>query len=103
MSDILKDIQKELPKVISSANFEGANIVLYTNDTDFFKDNNGLIKELVNKFKKRIELRADSKLLKSQEETEKIIKEMIPKDAGLTEILFDNQRSIMVLETKKMN
>jgi len=101
MSDILKDIQKELPRVITSANFEGANIVLYTEDIEFFKDNDGKIKELVNKFKKRIELRGDKLLLKTQEETEKIIKETIPEDAGLTEILFDAQRSIVVIEAKR--
>ncbi|MDD5193748.1 MAG: KH domain-containing protein, partial [Candidatus Nanoarchaeia archaeon] len=101
MADILKDIQKELPKVISSANFEGANIVLYTDDIEFFKDNEGKIKELVNKFKKRIELRADEKLLKSEEETEKIIKETVPKDAEVTAILFDQQRSIVVIEAKR--
>jgi len=101
MPDILRDIQKELPKVITSANFEGANIVLYTNDIEFFKDNQGKIKEAVNKFKKRIELRADSKLLKTQEETEKIIKKIIPEDAGLNNILFDPQRSIVVIEAKR--
>lgn len=101
MPDILKDIQKDLPKIISSANFEGANIVLYTDGVDFFRDNGGKIKELVNKFKKRIELRADSELLKSQEETEKTIREIIPKDAGLTNILFDPQRSIVVIEAKR--
>ena len=101
MADILKDVQKELPKVIKSASFEGANIVLYTDDIDFFSDNQGQIKELVNKFKKRIELRADTKLLKPQEETEKIIKNCIPQDAELTEILFDVQRSIVVIEVKR--
>ncbi|MBT3691381.1 beta-CASP ribonuclease aCPSF1 [Candidatus Woesearchaeota archaeon] len=101
MADILKDIQKDLPKVISSANFEGANIVLYTDDLDFFKDNGGKIKELVNKFKKRIELRADSKLIKSQEEVEEIIKEIVPEDAGLGELLFDTQRSVLVIEAKR--
>ena len=101
MSDILKDIQKELPKVINSATFEGANIVLYTDDLDFFKDNEGKIKDLVNKFKKRIELRADPKLLKLPEETERIIKEIVPEDAGLTEVLFDPQRSIVVIEAKR--
>ena len=101
MSDILKDIQKELPKVITSANFEGANIVLYTEDMDFFRDNEGKIKELVNQFKKRIELRADPKILKTQEETEKIIKEIVPSDAGLTDLLFDPQRSIVVIEAKR--
>lgn len=101
MSDILKDIQKELPRVITSANFEGANIVLYTEDIEFFTDNDGKIKELVNKFKKRIELRADKLLLKTHEETERIIKETIPEDAGLTEILFDVQRGIVVIEAKR--
>jgi KH/beta-lactamase-domain protein len=101
MPDILKDIQKDLPKVITSANFEGANIVIYTEDMDFFKDNQGKIKEVVNKFKKRVELRADPKLLKTQEETEKIIKKTIPDDAGLSEILFDPQRSIVVIEAKR--
>ena len=100
-TDILKDIQKELPKNITSANFEGANIVLYTDDIDFFRDNDGKIKELVNQVKKRIELRADPLLLKTQEETEKIVKEIIPQDAGLTEILFDPQRSIVVIEAKR--
>jgi len=101
MPDILKDIQKELPKIISSANFEGANLVFYTDDMDFFKDNQGKIKELVNKFKKRIELRADPKLLKEQEETEKIINETIPEDSGLTSVLFDPHRSIVVIEAKR--
>jgi KH/beta-lactamase-domain protein len=102
MSDILKDIQSELPKgIITSANFEAANIVVYTDDIGFFKDNRGKIKELVNKFKKRIELRADEKLLKSEDETRKIIKEIIPEEAEVTEILFDLQRSIVVIEAKK--
>jgi uncharacterized protein len=100
-TDILKDIQKDLQGFIDSANFEGANIVIYTNDIEFFRDNQGKIRELVNKYKKRIELRADSKLLKTQEETEEIINEIVPKDAGLTEILFDPQRSIVVIEAKR--
>ena len=101
MADILRDIQKELPKVISSANFEGANIVLYTSDLAFFKDNDGKIKELVNKFKKRIELRIDPELLLSQEETASIIKEVVPEEAGLDNIFFDSERSVIVLEAKR--
>jgi uncharacterized protein len=101
MADILKDIQKELPKVISSANFEGANIVLYTNDIEFFKNNLGKIKELVNKFKKRIELRCDPEFVKDKEETEKIIRSLIPEEAGLENIFFDSQRSVLVIEAKR--
>nr|MCK4929951.1 beta-CASP ribonuclease aCPSF1 [Nanoarchaeota archaeon] len=98
MSEIIDEILKHLPKgKVSDAVFEGANIVLYTKDKNFFFENREMIREIVNKFKKRIELRADSSLLKTHEETENIIKETIPKDAGLTEILFDPQRSIVVI------
>jgi uncharacterized protein len=102
MSDILKDIQKELPKsVVSSANFEGANIVLYTDSPNFFLEGESSVKEVVNKIKKRIELRSDPKLLLSKENTEQNIRDIIPKEADITSILFDPQRSIVVIEAKK--
>ena len=101
MADILKDIQKDLPKVISSANFEAANIVLYTEDKDFFIENGNSIRELVNKYKKRIELRAEQTMLLSTKETEKIIKELVPEDSGINDILFDIQRSVLVIEAKR--
>ena len=60
MVDITKEILKNLPeKSISDVAFEGANIVLYTKDKDFFLDNNGLIKRIVDDIKKRVELRPD--------------------------------------------
>ena len=50
MSEILKEILKDLPEgKISDASFEGANIVLYTKDANFFNDDKGIIKEIVNK------------------------------------------------------
>ncbi len=101
MADILKNILNELPKTISNAVFEGANIVLYTEDRDFFLTGEKKIKEIVNKIKKRVELRADKKILESQEKTEKIIKETVPKEAEITNIIFDIQRSVIIIEAKK--
>ncbi len=101
MTDILKSIQENLPKCISSANFEGANIVLYTDDAEFFKKGENKIKEVVNKIKKRIELRADNKILMDKEEAEKEIRKIISKEAEITNIIFDIQRSIVIIEAKK--
>jgi len=101
MADILKNILDELPKCISNAVFEGANIVIYTDDRDFFLTGEGKIKEIVNKIKKRIELRADEKILETQEKTDEIIREIIPKEAEITNIIFDVQRSIVVIQAKK--
>ncbi|MFA5953565.1 MAG: beta-CASP ribonuclease aCPSF1 [Candidatus Pacearchaeota archaeon] len=101
MVDILKSIIDRLHGKVKEANFEGANIVLYTLDEDFFKTGEGKIKELVNDFKKRIELRADSKILLSEEKTQKKIRELIPEEAEITEIIFEPNRSIVTIEAKR--
>ena len=55
MGDIIKEMMQELPaNKISDAGFEGANIMFYTKDPDFFFDNGGAIRNLVSKFKKRV-------------------------------------------------
>lgn len=101
MTDILKLITDKLHGKISEANFEGANIVLYTENEKFFLDGEPKIKEIVNEIKKRIELRADPKILISQEVAEKKIRELVPKEAEITNILFEYYRGIVIIEAKK--
>ncbi|MBI2110338.1 MBL fold metallo-hydrolase [Candidatus Woesearchaeota archaeon] len=103
MIQIVEEILGKLPKdaKISEATFEGANIVLYTKNKDFFLNNNGIIREIVNEIKKRVELRPDPSLLLDMEESEAIIKSLIPKEAGVENILFDHQRSIVIIESEK--
>lgn len=101
MADILKSILEDLPKAITDAIFEGANIVLYTDDKEFFKTGERRIKDVVDKVKKRIELRADQKILASEDETEKTIRALVPEEAEITNIIFDVQRSIVIIEAKK--
>ena len=101
MVDILKNIKEELPKVISDASFEGANIVIYTNDKEFFKNGDSQVKDVVNKIKKRVELRADKSILAPEEETDKTIRAIVPAEAEITNIIFDVQRSVVVIEAKK--
>ncbi len=99
--DILKSIKEKLPGEIKDAMFEGANIVLYTENEKFFKEGEGRIKEIVDEIKKRVELRADQKILMPQDKTDKKIKEIVPSEAEITNIIFDVQRSIVVIEAKK--
>jgi len=99
--DILKNITSRLSEDITDANFEGANIVLYTGDANFFRNGEPKIKEIVNDIKKRVELRADPKILPDQEETKEKIKEIVPEEAEITEIHFDYQRSLVIVEAKK--
>ena len=102
MSKIIKEILKNLPEEkISDAGFEAANIVLYTKDKNFFLNNEGLIKKIVDDIKKRVELRPDPAITMEQAKAEEEIKKIIPETAGLGNILFDPQRSQVVIETEK--
>ncbi len=101
-NEIIREILKNLPSdKISEANFEAANIVLYTKDKDFFLDNNGLIKKVVDNIKKRVELRPDPSITMDMEKAEAEIKKIIPEEAGADQILFDPQRSRVVIEAEK--
>ncbi|MFH1211554.1 MAG: beta-CASP ribonuclease aCPSF1 [Candidatus Woesearchaeota archaeon] len=101
-SEIIQEILKDLPSnKISEACFEGANIVLYTKDINFFLDDNGIIREIVNKIKKRIELRPDPAVCLSQKEAEKEIRAIVGEEAGIENIFFDPERSMVTVEVNK--
>ena len=102
MGNIIKEILEHLPKgKITFAGFEGAKIVLYTKDKNFYKNDKGSVKKAVNEFKKRIELRADPSITRDAEDTKKFIKENLPEESGISNILFDPQRSIVTIEVEK--
>ena len=101
--DILGQVKEGLPNVaqISDVLYEGANIVLYTKNQDFFLDSKDVIRNIVNKVKKRVELRMDPSMLVPPEDTQEIINKIVPKEAGLGEAWFDYKRSIAFIEAEK--
>lgn len=102
MAEIIKEILKFLPnEKVSDASFEGANIVLYTKDKGFFLDNEGMIKQVVNEFKKRVELRPDPEIALEPEKAEKEIRKILPEEAGVAQVLFDEKRSLVIIEAEK--
>jgi KH/beta-lactamase-domain protein len=101
--ELFSEIEKKLPKnaMISDTVFEGANVVLYTKNRDFFRTGDDIIKDIVNHLKKRVKLRADESLLLAPEKTEEFIKKLIPPEAELTNIWFETKRSIVVVEAER--
>ncbi|MFT4304182.1 MAG: beta-CASP ribonuclease aCPSF1 [Candidatus Woesearchaeota archaeon] len=102
MGDILKEILSQLPanKICNSV-FEGANIVLYTKDQNFFINNDGTIKKVVDDIKKRVELRPDPSICMEQEKAEQMIRKIIPDEGEIGNIIFDPQRSTVIIEAEK--
>lgn len=100
VNEIIKEILKEIPEgKISDAVFEGANIVLYTKDREYAIEGVPYMKEVVDKFKKRIELRPDPSVCIAVKNAERIISEIIPSDAKPDQIIFDAQRSVVIIES----
>ncbi len=102
MTKIIKEIMKYVPEQkINEACFEGANIVLYSKHKDFVLEPGTCVKEAVDAIKKRVELRPDPSLTMDLEAAEKEIRSLIPEEAGLQQIIFDPQRSRVIIEAEK--
>ncbi|MBU0757332.1 MAG: beta-CASP ribonuclease aCPSF1 [Nanoarchaeota archaeon] len=102
MIEILEEIMKDLPKEkVSDICFEAANIVVYTKDREFFFNNEGTIKAIVNKIKKRVELRPDPAICIDQEKATEIINRIVTDEAQIDNIIFDPMRSIVIIEAEK--
>src|SRR3989338_7083259 len=100
---IIEEVLKALPSDanIAEAVFEGSNIVLYTKNKEFFLDSKDYIRKIVDDIKKRVELRADPSIVVDIEETKKIIEKILPPEAGKPNVIFDPQRSRVIIEAEK--
>ncbi len=100
---VIESILEELPKnaEITEALYEGSEVILYTESKEFFKNSTDLIKKIVNKVKKRIEVRADPSIVLNEEKTLEIVKELIPKDAGVKDVYFEPEFAKIVIHAEK--
>ncbi|MCL4376578.1 beta-CASP ribonuclease aCPSF1 [Candidatus Parvarchaeota archaeon] len=101
------DIKKEITEfiadksLIEDINFEVSNIVIYTKNRNFFLDNTEIIRNLVSKEKKRVEVRLDPSLLLNEKEAEEKIRKMDFGEAHITDFWFDEPRSIVTIEAER--
>ncbi len=100
---LIENIKDLLPSdaMITDYAFEGANIVLYTKNKLFLFNHKTSIKKVVETIKKRVEVRPDNLLLRDPESTKKEILSMVPKEAGIKDLWFDEKRSIVIIEAEK--
>ena len=100
---IIDAIKEDLPKnaMISDISYEGSEIILYTKNKEFFNNSTDLIKKIVNKVKKRIEVRADRSITMDEETTIALIKKLIPEEAGVKDIYFEPEFAKVVIHAEK--
>ena len=99
MATVLKSIPKDAS--ITKIVYEGPRIAIYTNKPRFLMENNDIISNLVNQIKKRIVIRTDEKIRKTEEDSRKIIETALPKEADLQGIFFDTAIGEASLDIKR--
>ena len=103
LEEIKEKITKQLPDEVQLANieFEGPEVVIYTKNPDIVADNGDLIRNLAKQLRKRIIIRSDKSVLLSYEETIQKVEEIVPEDAEISNITFDEVTNEVVIEATK--
>ncbi len=103
LKEIKRIIKEETPfaRAVSDVGFEGPNVVLYCKDLAPLTENGDAIRELAKRLRKRVILRPHPSVLLPKEDAERIIREFLPAEAGVGDIIFNEDIGEVVIETEK--
>ena len=96
---ILQYIPKEAE--ITRIEFEGPSLAIYTRKPEILIKQSRIIGDIVNIIRKRIVVRSDPSVRTSEKDAERIIKEIVPKEAEITNINFDPSLGEVIIEARK--
>jgi len=103
LESIHQQIVNELPRDISvsAVTYEGPELVVYTRDPKKFAEKGDLVRKLASKLRKRITVRPDPDVLTRPNDAEAAIREVIPEEAGITDLDFHEDTGEVVIEAAK--
>ncbi len=101
---VLEDAKEQIRKIapsdvnITAIEFEGPVVVIYTRDMDKFASNNDIVRQLAQGLRRRVAIRPDPGMLADPEEVEKRIREIIPEEAQITDVYFEDDTGEVTIE-----
>ena len=100
LDDARKAVKKTIPSNIevTEIDFEGPVIVIYTKNLDEFAKNNDLVRQLAQSLRRRVAIRPDPEMLADSLSAEERIKEIIPEEAKITNIYFEDDTGEVTIE-----
>lgn len=101
LKEIQEKIKKKVPKGIkvASVEFEGPELVIYTDDPKTFADQDDLIKILARDIRKRIVVRPT--ILEDPERAASAIRRVVGENAGISDIFFEADTGEVLIEAEK--
>ena len=86
---------------VSKVEFEGPFVVLYSLKPTILMENGDIVKSLAKTLRKRIVIRSDVTVRREKEEAKARIQEIVPDNADITNIIFDDELGEVIIEAKK--
>jgi hypothetical protein len=103
LNEIKKIVKENVPPttLVTKVDFEGPGVVIYSKNPSILAANGEIVKDLARIIRKRIVIRPDSSVLMESERAIEKIKQVVPEDAGITDIKFDTNFGEAVIEANK--
>lgn len=103
IQEIKNIIVQRLPNRVQVAKveFEGPEVVIYTKNPEIITENGDLIRDLAKDIRKRIIIRSDRSVLMEPEKAIHRIHEIVPDEAKITNISFDEVTCEVIIEARK--
>ena len=86
---------------ITKIEFEGPEIAIYVKNVEAVIKSTDIIKKIAKTIKKRVVIRTDPAVRKSEEETKEIITRLIPKEADIKSLEFDHTLGEIIIKTSR--
>ena len=101
LKELKETINKKVPRgvEVTDVEFEGPEMVIYTDNPEKFAAEQDLIKTLARDLRKRIVVRPN--ILGDTEIAYDMVKKVVPEGAGITDIFFDTDTGEMLIEAEK--
>lgn len=96
---ILEHVPKEAE--ITRIEFEGPALAVYTKRPEILVEQSYIVAGIVNLIRKRIVVRSDPSVRLAEKDAERIIHEIVPREAEITSISFDPSLGEVILDAKK--
>lgn len=102
LDEIREKVKEYIPENVrvKSIEFEGPQLVIYVENPQELAEID-IVKRLAKDLRKRIIIRPDPKSLKPPEEAKEIIKQIVPEDAKISNIFFDEENGEVIIEAEK--
>jgi len=103
LEEMRAEIENEVPAdiTITEVRYEGPELVIYTRDPKRFARDGDLVRKLASKLRKRITVRPDPAVLSKPDDAREQVLDVIPEEAGVTDLDFHLDTGEVVIEAEK--